>query len=1608
MIIQMQGASVNINTTPTVSWGGTYTWPNEWVNSSVPLGTQPWIWGEITNYNNVGKYELVEVRNINVGGATNIQLNCALQNSYVAAGKVQIVRVPRFVNLTVNSGMNIEAAAWNGSTGGIVAVEVNGDVVLNGTSKITATGKGFRGAAADVTGLGGITNTHGNGTGNGSTALGSSATPTTEGGRKGESIAGYTTEYTNVLLSPFGRGSVANGGGGGGFNNTGGGGGSNVSNTNGYTGKGTPSTAYTAVWNLETAGLGGSVSPGGGRGGYSYSNSNQNELTVGPNNTTWSGDSRKENGGYGGHPLAYDATRLFLGGGGGAGDQDNGQGGGGGNGGGIVHLTCYGTISGTGTIESDGAAGQNSNPLNQPVTSTATIKGRDGAGGGGAGGMIYIKNLTALPASIALNARGGVGGNQALSYFIPPTTQEAGGPGGGGGGGGIVFTSGTPVQTVTGGNAGTTNSSAVNNFPVNGATGGSPGIANLTSTIFNITASNATICAGQTATLSASVTGVLPGALTWYSVQFGGVALATGSTYTTPALSATTTYYVGVCPGTFRVPVTVTVNQPTAATFTQIPAVCAGSSFTLPTTSNNAFTGSWSPAVNTNATTAYTFTPTANQCASGATMTVTVNPKTEPTFAAVGPFCQGASFTLPGTSSNAIAGTWSPAINNQQTTQYMFTPNAPQCADSMLLTVAISSPILPTFNQVAAVCNGEPITLPGTSIENIQGTWSPVINNTQTTSYTFTPNLGSCATNTATMTVTVNQLATAAFNPIAPICSGGVVALPATSSQGFTGSWSPAPNNTATTTYTFTPNSGQCASAGQATVSVGAPVAATFNPATAVCFGGTVTLPASSAEGFTGTWSPAPNNQATTLYTFTPTAGQCATGGQLSVPIAQPVTPLFNAIPAICSGTSLSLPTSSTNGISGTWSPAVNNSQTTTYTFAPLATECASQQTLSVTVNPIVTPTFTQVQPVCSGTTFTLPASSLEGVPGAWSPAINTTQTTLYTFSPNPGVCASNTTTMTVTINQPVNPTFPSYGPFCQNAILPQVMLPNTSNNGINGNWNPGMLSTAVAGNIQYVFTPNATECANPFTLNVQVDQNVTPTFDAIAPICTGGNFTLQSPSLEGIVGSWTPAINNNLTTTYTFIPTGGVCANTASLTVTVSNPVTPTFTPIAPICSGDNLSLPASSLENISGIWSPAVNVSATTTYTFTPVASACANPTSLTVTVNQPVTPTFDPIGPICAGTNLTLPALSLNAISGTWSPAVNNTATTPYLFTPDVGECAQNITVTVNVNQNPVIDVSAVVITGESCDQNNGSISGAIVNGGTPGYTVEWNGNTALNTLDIFSLVAGNYDLLVTDANGCEDSENLTVTSIAGPLVDDNNVQIVQPTCIQPGQISGLVVSGTPSFTYSWAGTTDQTLDLTDLEPGDYLLTVTDVNGCTVEFGPLTLATPLPPSASFTYSPTEPSTGDLVEFNNTSSGTSPMTYTWNIFGDQVQTENTSQVFEEEGEYTIQLNVIDANGCVDSVFVTVAVFGQLIVPNVITANGDNVNDVFLIEGLKSNALVQIFNRWGELVFESSDYQNDWKGTDRSGLELVEGVYTYLLQTEEGEIKHGFVHLER
>ena len=201
--------------------------------------------------------------------------------------------------------------------------------------------------------------------------------------------------------------------------------------------------------------------------------------------------------------------------------------------------------------------------------------------------------------------------------------------------------------------------------------------------------------------------------------------------------------------------------------------------------------------------------------------------------------------------------------------------------------------------------------------------------------------------------------------------------------------------------------------------------------------------------------------------------------------------------------------------------------------------------------------------------------------------------------------------------------------------------------------------------------------------LTVNVNAQAAPSFTPISAICSGDALSLPTTSTNAISGSWSPAIDNTTTTTYTFTPDGGQCATSQDLTVNVNAQTTPSFIPIAAICSGDALSLPATSTNSISGSWSPAVDNTSTTTYTFTPDVGQCASTETMTIDVNAQTAPIFTPIAAICSGDALSLPTTSTNAISGSWSPAIDNTTTTTYTFTPDVGQCASTETMTIDVN-------------------------------------------------------------------------------------------------------------------------------------------------------------------------------------------------------------------------------------------------------------------------------------------------------------------------------------
>lgn len=1018
MIIQMQGTSIQACFDTN---SGDYT-------NSIP---QDATHGEIFSYNNCGNYEFAEITSITSG--TSMVLDCGLKNNYEVTlstiahpspfgvtlpGKVQVIKVPRYFALTVSGAGSVTCPQWNGTTGGIVVVEVQTNALLNSTASFDASGKGFRGGAIESN----LNSVFGGQKWGGSAA--------NQGAYKGESIAGDTGVYRQYA-SVFGRGAMANGGGGGTAHNSGGGGGANGGNIALYNGAGNPAAAYAAAWNNESPGFSANTSSGGGRGGYTFSNSSQNVSTRPLGSTQWGGDFHRNVGGMGGRPLDYSTGRLFIGGGGGAGDGNDGRAGAGGNGGGMVYVVCYGNLTGSGTILANGANGSGSLP---------NCTTNDAAGGGGGGGTIVlnVNGTTNLTAPTPLSASGGNGGNVTFNCFT--TNSDAYGPGGGGGGGHIITSGALPANTVAGGNNGiqTGNTSSVaSNFPPNGATaagnGSSGSILNYT---LNVSSSQ-TVCANQPFTLSASSTE--PGtSISWFNAIAGGTAIASGSSYTAPGFPTAGTYtlYAGVCPGTYRQPIIITVNSGLAVSVNS-PRICPGQAVVLTATSAatsytwNTGANSSTVSVNPVSTTVYTVTGSNGSCIGSQTATVTVGSSigitvNSPTI------CAGTSTIL--SAGGATSYTWNTGANTStisvtpsSTTVYTVTGTAGTCTGSATSTVTVNAlPVLTVSALPATVCAG------GTSTISVSGastyTWSNGFNgSSQSVSPAASTTYSVNGTNAAGCTNTVNASVTVSVTPnptvtinSATICAGQSATLTATGATSYswttgqaTGTLIVSPGST--TVYTVTGTNGSCSSSQTSTVSVSPALIIAVNNAT-ICAGQSALLTAtSSATSYTWSTGASTNTvsvspTSTSIYTVAGSAGTCAGANTATVTVnAVPVITLTANPANICTGQTTTLTAS--GAVTYTWS---NGSNTSTQTLSPAGTTtysvsgtavggCVNPVPVTITVNVTPTPTVTVSSVlICAGTAATLTAS------GATSYTWNTGETAA-TINPSPGTTTSYT-----------------------------------------------------------------------------------------------------------------------------------------------------------------------------------------------------------------------------------------------------------------------------------------------------------------------------------------------------------------------------------------------------------------------------------------------------------------------------------------------------------------------------------------------------------------------------------------------------------------------
>ena len=1042
----------------------------------------------------------------------------------------------------------------------------------------------------------------------------------------------------------------------------------------------------------------------------------------------------------------------------------------------------------------------------------------------------------------------------------------------------VCVGSATTFESATIGGVWSSSNAAVATVSTSGVvTGVSAGQATITYTVTSGAGCVSSVSADINVNAVPTPTITASGATTFCTTGTVTLTASAGSSYLwsngaqTQAItvSSTGSYYVAVtnaagCSATSAA-TAVTMNAlPTVAAITGATNVCIGSATTFESATTGGVWSTSNAAVATvsasgvvtgvsagQATITYTVTSGAG-CVSSVSADINVNAVPTPTITASGAttFCQGGSVTLTANAGTGNTYQWSNNTNNQILTvsssgSYTVTvTNSVGCSStSAATTVTVNAlPTTAAITGTTAVCIGGTTLLSTTATSPVwasanttiatvaaNGLVTGVSAGTTQVSYTIT-NANGC-TNTASVSVTVNQLPTAAIATVGAttFCQGGSVTLLASNAPaGMTYTYQWRLNGTAITgatansfvanasgsySVTITTNSGCAATSAATVVTVNAlPILAANTGAVAVCENATATI-ANAQVG--GLWSTANNTVAT-----------------------------INAI---------------TGQVTG-----VNPGTTAlTYTFTN-ANGCTNTSVTNFTVNalPSAIISASGATTFCQGGSVILTAST--GTSYLWSTGattasitVNNTQDVSVTVTNANGCSATSAITSVVVNALPVaNITSLNGNAFCQGGSVTLV-----ASNGSAYAWSNGAItqSTTVSSTQTLTVTvTNANGCSSssaPFTVTMNAAPATTITANGPTTFCAGGSVTLTAPTAAAYLwnsGETTQSIVASVDGPYTVTVTNGngCIATSANTNITVlALPVVQAIAGANNVCIGSAVVL---SNATIGGVWSTSNAAVATVaangtvtgvaaglvtlTYTVTN-ANGCSDAVSFNMTVNaNPSLTAIAGTTAVCVGSTTTL----ANAqVGGTWSSSdvavatiaangvVNGltagNATITYTYTNASG-CTSNVTTALVVNALPV---ATVALNGPTTFCAGGSVTLTA----PAGMTYAWSTGESTQTITVST--SGNYTVTITNANGCSaTSAPVNVTVNALPTV--SIAPIGATTFCQGGSVT-LISPLNSTYAYAWnlgatqiTGASNNTLVAS--ATGAYSLTITDANGCT----------------------------------------------------------------------------------------------------------------------------------------------------------------------------------
>ena len=977
---------------------------------------------------------------------------------------------------------------------------------------------------------------------------------------------------------------------------------------------------------------------------------------------------------------------------------------------------------------------------------------------------------------------------------------------------------------------------------------------------------------------------------------------------------------------------------------------------------------------------------TPSLCSSNNAFNVNLGPDTT--------LCSGSltlNATTPGATYLWSTGSTAATLNVSTTGTYFVAVNVGGCIARDTINVTFSGSMTVNLGNDTTICQGSSVTLNATTAGATylwsNGATTPTISVSTPGNYSVTVSIGAC-NGTDNINITVQALPIVNLGNDTSICQGSSVNLNATNA-GATYLW-----NTGATSATISPstagNYSVVATIGACTASDNMNLTILPNPSpnlgndTTICQGSSVTLNATTAGATylwnTGATTPTISASTTGNYSVTVTLAGCTGTDNINITVqALPVANLGNDT-SICQGNSVNLNAINAGATylwnTGATSATISPSTAGNYSVIVTMGSCTATDNMNLTILPNPSPNLGNDTSICQGNSLTIDATTLGATylwnTGETTASISVNATGNYSVVVSVGICSGTDNINVNVLPSPVlnlgNDTA-----ICQG----ETLLLDAGNSGASYLWSTGastqQISAQTTGN--YSVTVTVGTCSVTDDINLTINALPIVNLGNDTSICFGSTLLLNAAN-AGSTFLWstnenTQTISVNSSGTY-FVEVTDVsnCFATDTIDVTILNPILVDLGNDTSICAGQTITLNAGN-AGATYLWNTgSVNqtliVSTNGQYSVEVNSNGCIGQDTFNLAINPLPIINLGNDTVLCLNSSLTLDA-TLPGATYLWSnaqitPTINVTSSGNYSVQVFVNGCSGSDAIQVTFIAPPVVNLGA----------DTAVCIGTILqlNAGNNGSTFLWNDATTSQTLTVNN--SGTYFVAV-DNGVCINSDSIQITYNSPVAVNLGNDTTF---CAGATPIINLN-AGNPGAIYTWSnGANVQSIDV--LGAGTYSVSVL-IGGCVSGDTIIISSSPdidLPNRLSLCG--VNSVTLDVGQHLGSS-------YVWST-----GSTSSSITVSEPGIYSVTMT----NGnCVETEQTELvgSISGDLIfIPNAFSPNGDGKNELF--EVVASDVLqfhLYIFNRWGELVYETENINDTWNGTHK-GKMCENGVYIW------------------